>query len=172
MNLENPTPDSEANYDWILLEMYDQTVRNYSGGEMAKFITQPILINEEYVFSRTGPLLKPMRDKLKQNTQVKDPRSAFRKSLSKLKNSVKEKVKYLASTPASRLGAFRLSGEVHMWMYDRYSLGRLLKNCGFTDVKVKNYYDSDIPKWREYELDIKDGIVLDHISLFMEGKKP
>ena len=31
-NIENPNRLSEANYDWILLEMYDQTVRNRSGG--------------------------------------------------------------------------------------------------------------------------------------------
>ena len=34
-NIENPSRQAEANYDWILLEMYDQTVRNYSGGQMA-----------------------------------------------------------------------------------------------------------------------------------------
>jgi len=48
-NLENPTEESEANYDWILLEMYDQTVRNYSGGQMGKYLNQTKLLNEEYV---------------------------------------------------------------------------------------------------------------------------
>lgn len=29
-----------ANYEWILLEMYDQTVREYSGGTMAEYLTR------------------------------------------------------------------------------------------------------------------------------------
>ena len=36
-NIENPNRLSEANYDWILLEMYDQTVRNHSGGQMGEY---------------------------------------------------------------------------------------------------------------------------------------
>ncbi len=47
VNLENPTEESEANYDWILLEMYDQTVRQYVGGQMAEVINTPKLINWE-----------------------------------------------------------------------------------------------------------------------------
>lgn len=46
-NTENQNDISTANYDWIMLEMYDQTVRNYSGGQMAEFLKQPHLINEK-----------------------------------------------------------------------------------------------------------------------------
>ena len=53
-NIANPSRQSEANYDWILLEMYDQTVRNRSGGQMAEFLMQEELINEQYVFDRIG----------------------------------------------------------------------------------------------------------------------
>lgn len=170
-NLENPTEESEANYDWILLEMYDQTVRNYVGGEMAKYINNPKLINEEYVLYRTGMIGANMRDKLALNFAEFKNGFTIRKVLRQIKSSLQEKVKHFISSPASRIGAFRLSGEVHMWMYDRYSLSRLLKKAGFEDIRIKSPFESDIARWSDYELDIKKGKVLDHTSLFMEAKK-
>jgi hypothetical protein len=70
-----------------------------------------------------------------------------------------------------QVGRFRLSGEIHYWMYDRYSLSRLLKDCGFREIKVKTPLDSDIPEWGKYELDIENGQIYDPTSLFMEAKK-
>ena len=32
----DPSEMNAANYDWLLLEMYDQTTRNSNGGEMSK----------------------------------------------------------------------------------------------------------------------------------------
>ncbi len=40
-NIEHSGELSAANYDWIMLELYDQTVRNYSGGQMAEYLQQP-----------------------------------------------------------------------------------------------------------------------------------
>ena len=54
-NLENPGPVSAANYEWILLELYDQTVRDRWQGNMGPYLKQKEMINEEYVLSRTGP---------------------------------------------------------------------------------------------------------------------
>lgn len=42
-NIRMPSRLSEANYDWIMLEMYDQAVRNYSKGQMAEFMQNPEL---------------------------------------------------------------------------------------------------------------------------------
>ncbi|MEO6453267.1 MAG: methyltransferase domain-containing protein, partial [Ginsengibacter sp.] len=51
LGLKDPhDPLIEANYDWMLLEMYDQTVRNISGGEMLKYLHQENLINEEFIY--------------------------------------------------------------------------------------------------------------------------
>ncbi len=47
-NINNSNTQAEANYDWILLEMYDQTVRNYPGGQMAQFLKQADIVNEKY----------------------------------------------------------------------------------------------------------------------------
>jgi predicted SAM-dependent methyltransferase len=165
-NLENPTDLSRANYEWIMLEMYDQSVRHYSGGLMAKFIRQPNLINEQYIVDRIGYVGSNFR-----NSNFRIALSSipmFKKAIRYVLNKMKAK---LISSEAEELGRFRLDGEIHMWMYDRYSLHQLLKDCGFIDIVKKSPSESDIPQWSEYNLDIKDGVVYDPASLFMEARK-
>jgi len=178
-NLENPNDISIANYDWILLEMYDQTVRNYSGGQMDVLLKQPNLINEKYIIDRIGYVGKNIRNK-NLNRDSSNILRNIKKSLSSFlmfRKSVSYILKQLITklglqSKRHKVGAFRLSGEIHMWMYDRFSLARLLKESGFVNISVKNPFESDIPKWGEYELDVKDGSVYDPTSLFMEAKKP
>jgi predicted SAM-dependent methyltransferase len=165
-NLENPTDLSQANYDWIMLEMYDQSVRHYSGGLMVDFIRQPNLVNEKYIVDRLGYVGANLR-----NSNIRIALSSvpmFKKAVRYVLNKIKAK---LILTHAEEVGKFRLGGEIHMWMYDRYSLSRLLKSCGFTDIVRKNPHESDIPNWSDYELDIKNGVVYDPTSLFMEARK-
>jgi len=173
-NIENPNNLSAANYDWIMLEMYDQTVRNYSGGQMAEFLKQPHVINEKYVIDRIGFVGRSIRNSyLSRNTISGNFKKAFF-SVSMFKKAVKyifRKIRYKVTSETSKIGEFRLGGEIHMWMYDRYSLSRLLKNGGFEEVSIKSPFESDIPKWKEYELDIKDGLVYDPTSLFVEARK-
>lgn len=168
-NLYDPTDESVANYDWMLLEMYDQDIRNISGGEMAEFLKKTFVINEEFILSRIGFEGKRIRDNYIQEQQgskmklVKDKilKAINSKNRRKVFNYVKRKI----------TGRFRLDGEIHYWMYDRYSLKRLLENCGFKDIEVKTPFDSDIQEWNKYELDVKSGQAYDPASLFMEAKK-
>lgn len=174
-NLNDPTPASEANYDWIMLELFDQTVRNSTGGMMADHLRRPDIINEDYVLHRTGHVGQSIREyHLSGNT----PKGHLRSNLT-LKLLLKKgipflwrKIRHKLSSHTTRVGAFRLGGEVHMWMYDRYSLGRLMKNCGFIGISKKDPHTSDIPDWDRYELDVKGELVYDPTSLFMEGRKP
>jgi predicted SAM-dependent methyltransferase len=175
-NLENPSKQAEANYDWILLEMYDQTVRNYSGGQMAEFLRQPDLINEEYVIQRSGVVGQNIiENNRKQSTgsrwkvlREKIRRITFKKLVGHGANRLKNKF----ATKVQRVGSFRLGGEVHMWMYDRFSLSRLLSQVGFVEIEVLTPSRSRVPDWGSYELDVKDGVVFDPASLFMEATKP
>jgi SAM-dependent methyltransferase len=59
----NSEVNSEENYNWILLELYDQVVRNTSGGEMQKFLFHPDLKNEDFIYSRLGDEAKGLRKK-------------------------------------------------------------------------------------------------------------
>jgi hypothetical protein len=39
---------------WIMLELYDQTVRNFSGGEMFQYFVRESIPNENFVLERCG----------------------------------------------------------------------------------------------------------------------
>ena len=69
--------------------------------------------------------------------------------------------------------SFRQTGEVHRWMYDRVSLGCLLRASGFTDVRVCKADESQITDFPIYHLDTDEsGVVRKPDSLFMEACKP
>src|SRR5262249_22191995 len=121
--LENPTPLAEANYDWILLEMYDQVVRNHSGGDMAEYLRQEPLPNERYIIERLGAGGQAIIDAGCRKGTRKSLREKWqRMTLRKLWRYPGRAMKALFSSHAQKIGAFRLGGEVHLWMYDRFSL--------------------------------------------------
>ena len=51
-----------SNYDWMLIEMLDQIVRNKTGGNMKEYLFQETLLNEDFVFSRIGEEAKDLRN--------------------------------------------------------------------------------------------------------------
>ncbi len=97
---------------------------------------------------------------------------AKKAGIRKVSRYIIKKITHIFSSQAQKIGSFRLGGEIHMWMYDQFSLSRLLREAGFKDIAVKNPYKSSIPQWDKYELDVKDGMVFDPTSLFMEARKP
>ncbi|MCS6796375.1 MAG: methyltransferase domain-containing protein [Raineya sp.] len=176
---------AQYNYEWIILEMYDQAVRTKSGGDMAKYIFQPEIPNEHYVFERIGEEGRLLRKMYLENLQnptkpaspVRNDRSLLKKILSKIKSLLKnlllkDEIKfYQENLKYAYLGQFRLSGEVHQWMYDRYSLSKLLQEVGFRDIEIKTAFESNIPAWNSFELESKNGVVFKPDSLFMEALK-
>jgi hypothetical protein len=54
---------------------------------------------------------------------------------------------------ALQIGRFRISGEIHQWMYDRYSLSMLFNKCGFKNITRRTATDSYIPEWDKFQLD-------------------
>ncbi len=153
--------EAQKRYDWIIIEMLDQMVRHYSGGEMLEYWQHNPMPAEDFVAERCGAEI------LINQAQMRDPAntSVLPKS-DHLMNLKKEKRGPL------KVGQFRLSGEVHQWMYDRYSLKSLLKNVGFRRVRLCRANESSIPNFNAYLLDIAfDGSVHKPDSLFMEGRK-
>ena len=68
----------------------------------------------------------------------------------------------------------RKMGEVHTWMYDRFSLKILLEYNGFADFSVKQFDDPEIPYWKNYN---PDRSLVGHCerkpeSLHVECQKP
>ncbi len=152
---------AEANYDWTMLEMYDQCVRTFNGGEMGKIYALGNISNPEFVYKRTG---------IKVSTK---PNLTKRNNLSKL--SIKNLLLKLIlgkEFKYYKLGKFRSSGEVHQWMYDRFSLARLLKQSGFSKPLLVTATQSSIPNWASYNLDTEpDGTVYKPDSFYMEAVK-
>jgi predicted SAM-dependent methyltransferase len=178
---KNPSnKETQANYDWILLELFDQTVRDYPGGEMAEFLRQPDLVNEKYIIQRIGHVGRSLRNSALAGGQGRQKnaraegllRRARYLGLKQATMKVLGRITKMWSSRACRIGRFRLGGEIHFWMYDRYSLERLLRQMGFESVQRKTPLDSDIPGWGQYELDVKNGEVFHPTSLFMEARKP
>jgi len=144
--------EARKRYDWILLEMFDQMVRNFSGGEMLQYWRQNPMPAEEYVIERMGSEVKGVVERIRSAT-----------------GNTPLHMESKPSDPES-IGRFRLSGEVHQWMYDRYSLGKLLGESGFCEIAVCPADQSRIPEFNSYLLDIEpDGSVRKPDSLFVEA---
>jgi hypothetical protein len=70
------------------------------------------------------------------------------------------------------LGDARRRGETHQWMYDRINAAALLTRVGFRDPKRRNYNESSIAEWNEYELDLdKHGNEYKTDSLYIEMRR-
>ncbi len=149
----NGDPYSKSCYEWITLELMDQMVRNESGGQMMKYWSQNPMPAEDFVIARTGSEALNMINQIREG-KIEAPAS---------KTQEPDEI---------QIGKIRKSGEIHNWMYDRYSLGKLLAETGFTDIEVCSAYDSQIENFYDYHLDIeKNGCVRKPDSLFMEARK-
>jgi len=78
-----------------------------------------------------------------------------------------------ADYQALQIGRFRQSGEIHQWMYDRYSLAQLLQQNGFEKIQQRPAHESAILHWSSFNLDTEpNGSVYKPDSLYMEAIKP
>ena len=170
----------EVDYDWIMLELYDQAVRNSSGGEMARFLESLDEKDRSFVRARIGVEAEKFwvpRQALPTGCRLNS--LVNRISWGRLLKLSREKlagwlVYLIAGKVAFRgfqVGMFRGSGEVHQWMYDRYSLGRLLEQAGFVNVKICAANESRIPEYEKYSLDVLSGTIRKPDSLYLEASK-
>ncbi|GAB7081857.1 glycosyltransferase [Megalodesulfovibrio paquesii] len=144
------TPEAEARHEWMTIELLDQLVRHASGGEMLEFWQRRPVPAREFVLERVGAEARQVLDDPNPGPAASD-----------------------APPSAQEVGQFRLSGECHLWMYDRLSLRRLLHDVGFEQIRVMPAAESAIPGFARYGLDVEaDGKVRKPDSLFMEARKP
>ncbi|PNW30957.1 UNVERIFIED_CONTAM: methyltransferase type 11 [Euhalothece sp. KZN 001] len=176
----------QNNYEWILLEMYDQTVRNHSGGDMAAYLSRESIPNEDFIIERLGTEAKNLIEAGKRRRQQPESTKATE---NRPKRIAKEIYRFLRYSNHRRelilkrllgseykdlqIGRFRQGGEVHQWMYDRYSLSVLLNKIGLEKVKQCSAKESYVPNWINWNLDTEpDGSIYKPDSLYMEGIKP
>lgn len=148
-----------AEYDWIMLELFDQMVRETSGGMMRAYWEQEKLPARGFVAERVGGELSGFLERLqKGEIPLQTPAPPMGA---------------LDEAALGGIGRFRRGGEVHFWMYDRLSLGRLLRQAGFTAVRACAAQDSAIPGFAGFCLDVTpEGRVRKPDSLFMEALRP
>jgi predicted SAM-dependent methyltransferase len=177
---ENGIAEADLNYDWTTLELFDQAVRDFSGGEMAKFLRNSNLGNAQFIRSRLGieydKIVSPYKHKESNSTFENSNLIKIFKIFQKIRIFIARKVvRIIAGISAEHAfesGIFRQSGEIHRWMYDRYSLRRLLEALGFINIRVCHANESSIPNFLAYSLDVYEGSVRKPDSLFIEGIKP
>lgn len=156
-----------------MLEMYDQAVRANPGGETAAYLRQETIPNEAFVVERLGV----EADRIISGNRV-TKKSKVHKILRALKPylSLREPMVRLIlgrEYPLLKVGRFRNSGEIHQWMYDRYSLGKLLAEAGFSEITERSANESYLERWASFNLDTEpDSAIYKPDSFYMEGIKP
>jgi len=176
VGMKNPNDTyNEANYEWTMIELFDQMVRNVSGGNMAEDLSKEDTINRDFIISRIGIHGNYSSEALLEDDLVIPPIKKTASFINTIKHHIKMwLIKRLMDTEKSEceaLGRFRLGGEIHQWMYDRYSLQLLLQRSGFTDIRVLSGFESNIPEWNKYQLDVTEGVIRKPDSLFIEARK-
>ena len=178
--LADPSPRNIMKYDWIMLELLDQWVRDKAGGLMSETVKNGYfdyayakyrygdVFDEFYQPSSESPAPTPQKS-LGQRILSVHPRKLYRfirnKIIAPFRNNRERKLQSLLGDP-------RRSLEINKWFYDRLSLKLLLEATGFKNYSIKSYKDSDIPHWERYNLDRSNhGDHAIEPSLYVEAKK-
>jgi predicted SAM-dependent methyltransferase len=155
--------ECQQRYEWSIVELLDQLVQHHSdGGEIYRYLCQDPIPAKDFVVSRFGHEVTSKLDAIRQQVETWKRKGFTTGWFDQQRDRARE----------VDIGRHRLSGMVHQWMYDRYSLMNLLVTAGFGDVTVQSAHTSRIPQFASYSLDVlPDGKVRKPDSLFMEGNK-
>ncbi|MFZ4795651.1 MAG: class I SAM-dependent methyltransferase [Blastocatellia bacterium] len=152
-------------YEWILLELYDQVVRTKPGGEMLQHLRQADLQEADYVIARTGTWAERIVQDVMARQRVMPQVSILRRIV----RFVRARKRVFSALKKD----FRQSGEIHQWMYDRYSLSKLVSEAGFGEIRIVGSSESRIEGWSRYLLDTEaDGRTAKPDSLYLEAVRP
>jgi hypothetical protein len=170
----------EKKYDWLVIELLDQQVRNRSGGEMIAFIKEHNKNIGNFLKSRIGNEMETILAANETDGFQKIPkhREYFPKRVLRFLSNIPDRIrlKFLKALMTGRemeafqKGIFRISGEMHLWLYDSFSLSRLLTQAGFSQVARKEAGQSQINDWKNYNLEIDPyGDIIKPDSIFIEA---
>ena len=173
--IDRQEPHAKENAEWMRIELYDQTVRETSGGAMLQFFQRSEIQNMDFVRGRIGL----EADEIHQSVTIAHPRrrpglrDAAAAALALARRAAITAVAGRNGRRAYDIGRFRLGGEVHQWLYDRHSIAELLRSCGFVDPLIRTATDSRIPGWSSFHLDASpDGMPIKRDSMYVEGIRP
>jgi predicted SAM-dependent methyltransferase len=145
-----------ARHEWLGIEIFDQFSRKKSGGLMLEYWTNDPMPCEEYVLSRMGSECADFVTRYRQEPEFAE---AVRRNLR-------------LPAPSSTGEAAEIEFERHRWLYDRLSLGNMLRKAGFIDVRSQTAVESAMPEFGSFALDADlEGRARKPDSLFMEARK-
>lgn len=175
---------AEFKYDYTLLELFDQVVRDETGGELLRLWYTGKIADPDFVRSRSGieaeGILSPQPRRapaapLKKNAPLRrigrQIATGWMRARLRMAEAFVAILLGARGTGALRVGLFRRSGEVHRVMYDRFSLTRLLRAQGFRDVRFVSATKSQIPNFDQYGLDAVEGVTRKPDSIFVEATR-
>lgn len=172
-------PQWQERYEWILLELLDQVARHRSGGLMLEYLLRDPPPALDFVLERIGAEAKPILAWARQN-RARSPKPSWKARVRRFFDSFRPgklreswlRIVLGNEYKSLQLGRFRRGGEVHVWMYDRYSLPRLLSGMGFEGAQAMGPMESHCAGWAGFHLDSEpDGTTYKPDSLFVEAIK-
>jgi hypothetical protein len=178
----HPTRENAVRYRWAVMSIFEQMVRNRSGGLMQDAIEQGDY-DDAQLRDLFGDMLRPLVER-RQSAGSRaagaghQPRQA-RQRRSVTFRTVLSRIYWAARTILGKPQPYtdrldpRVTKEAVQWMYDRFSLRCLVERAGFEDVRQMDHVSSSIPGWPAYDFDRSNngGYPLDP-SVFIEGRKP
>lgn len=158
--------------DFLMIEIIDQCVRSYAGGELGSFYSKIHAMDSaskvswiRFVASRTGETLETVNPELS-TTQSSKTQVRFRNGLvSRIvglpqKFSKRIRLKFHQLGLMLLLPAFRRQnvslagiGEKHCWLWDFFQLRRSLIEAGFSSVSRKTHLTSSLTEFPFIPLD-------------------
>jgi predicted SAM-dependent methyltransferase len=172
--LDNRNEITDSNHKWSTIELFDQMVRDVSGGEMKKYWEQEKIVNEDYIINRVGDEFIEYRTQFFSNRQSFNSEKTIKVKKVSMVRALKNRIKRLSGRGNSNtVGThFRETGEIHQWMYDRYSLRCLLEQNGFENIEIVDAFHSRNPEWSKISfLDVEESLPRKPDSLFVEAVK-
>ena len=169
---------AQDNYEWMMLEMYDQAVRSFQGGGTEQYLMKTGLRNREFIRTRIGSIADIYWNRTEskvsiwKRVKIAGPRRVMRYVGQRMTCLLLGVLAGKEMRLALENGLLRRSGEIHLWMYDRFSLKNLLEKSGFLNAKACSAMESQIIDFNRYELDVVKGEIRRADSLFMEAVKP
>ena len=172
---------NEFRYNFSLLELYDQTVRESSGGELAKYLQRNEFTKDDHSFLVERLGVKATNEICTSDKNVHRLINASPPSSINYLKKYFKKIKYKSAemmvqillgrkaVQSLREGIFRSSGEIHRVMYDEYKLRCLLQKHGLIEIETCDASQSRIPDFNSYELDTVDCEQRKPDSLYIEA---
>jgi len=167
----------------VVAELLDQMVRSQPGGQLAALWSRVPLPDRDWVARRMGYVAEsavnrtPARGtsvirKLFSLTATAHGRRAVAERLRRTTLcAVATLLGGRRFAESVRAALFRGTGENHMWMWDEVTLGDKLRELGFKGVRRRELGESDIPRWSEFGLEIRNGVPIKPHSLVLEAAK-